>query len=282
VGAGAPTVSPVLVPTTVKNTLTDCTTGIYAGEQVNATVVQAVITNTSTSAPIALYTDGTATGSYSQLTISGHQTGVKSYSGGAHSLLKTSILGFGNYGVLVGQGGIVTLGCSTFENGNSISSTLGTVIRYVRAMTPRLSGLPDVCAENNYWGEPTPPASKFSTFVDYTPWLSGSPPLMQAGSEFATRATAPRPFRAAPNPFAGSLTFDFAIPDGPNLPVRLEVFDVAGRLIWDMLDPAMAGGEHALEWHGRTEDNREVGAGIFFARLRLGNQVQLLKLVKVR
>jgi hypothetical protein len=71
---------------------------------------------------------------------------------------------------------------------------------------------------------------------------------------------------AAPNPFRErtDIRFSLAAPVG----VRLDVHDVAGRLVRRLVDgSSLAPGLHASVWDGRDERGRAVPAGIYFVRL---------------
>ena len=52
--------------------------------------------------------------------------------------------------------------------------------------------------------------------------------------------------------------------------VRLDVFDVQGRLVIRLADEAKIGGLHTATWDGRHADGRELPAGIYLRRLTLG------------
>lgn len=85
----------------------------------------------------------------------------------------------------------------------------------------------------------------------------------------------------APNPFRASAQVQFALDaDGP---VRVEVFDVAGRRIRTLADgDVLPRGEHALAWDGRDERGETRGAGIYFVRVATPEQVVVVRAVRVR
>jgi len=74
---------------------------------------------------------------------------------------------------------------------------------------------------------------------------------------------------ASPNPFSGSNVLRFALPAAG--PVRLEVFDTAGRLVRTVLDAMFPPGEHQAVWDGADEQGRSVESGVYFYRLRAGS-----------
>lgn len=90
----------------------------------------------------------------------------------------------------------------------------------------------------------------------------------------------PLPLAASPNPFNPRTTIRFELlQDGP---VRLDVFDLAGRLVATLVDEGMSQGSHEVEWDGRDASGREVGSGFFLGRLESGGMVESVRLGLVR
>ncbi len=85
------------------------------------------------------------------------------------------------------------------------------------------------------------------------------------------RAEAARPgFWLAPNvpnPFEHATTFRFALPE--RSPVRLEVYDLAGRVV-RRFEGTYEAGEHTLSWDRTDASGSPVRAGVHFVRLRAG------------
>ena len=76
----------------------------------------------------------------------------------------------------------------------------------------------------------------------------------------------PRTFAFAqnsPNPFHGSTTFSFAIPERTG--VKLTVYDAAGRVVTRLVDDTRAPGVYQVPW---TENG--LASGVYFARLKAG------------
>jgi hypothetical protein len=75
-----------------------------------------------------------------------------------------------------------------------------------------------------------------------------------------------------PNPFNPSTTITFDLPG--DVPARLRIFDVSGRLVDVLLDDqAPIPGRHEVVWRGRDLSGRAVPAGIYLYRLEAGAQV---------
>ncbi len=73
-------------------------------------------------------------------------------------------------------------------------------------------------------------------------------------------------FQNVPNPFTGSTSISYMLPAaGGN--VKLEVFDVTGRLVARLVGETQAGGMHSVTWSGHDQTGRDVPTGVYFYRL---------------
>jgi YVTN family beta-propeller protein len=78
---------------------------------------------------------------------------------------------------------------------------------------------------------------------------------------------APRSFdRVFPNPFRDETSLRFHV-EGSLANVRIEVFDVTGRRVRDLLDRDLTRGTHVVGWDSRDQNGRPVASGAYFARL---------------
>jgi Domain of unknown function (DUF1929)/FlgD Ig-like domain/Galactose oxidase, central domain len=96
------------------------------------------------------------------------------------------------------------------------------------------------------------------------------------GTTSPARNTAARPPPAVfalsqnePNPFGEGTLIRFALPVKSQ--VKLEVFDVHGRRVKTLASGEWAAGHHALEWNGRDDHGRRVGAGVYLYRMEAGS-----------
>jgi hypothetical protein len=83
-----------------------------------------------------------------------------------------------------------------------------------------------------------------------------------------------------PNPFNPSTTIAFDLPAAG--PLRLSVFDVAGRLVRTLVDDSMPQGSHKTVWDGRDSSGREVGSGSYLARLEFWGKVETIRMGLIR
>ena len=83
-----------------------------------------------------------------------------------------------------------------------------------------------------------------------------------------------------PNPFNPTTTIRFQLPsDGP---VRLEVFDVNGRLVSRLKHESMTAGLHEVTWNGTGTRGNPLASGVYFYRLAFGTDRLSGRLVLLR
>jgi hypothetical protein len=75
---------------------------------------------------------------------------------------------------------------------------------------------------------------------------------------------------AAPNPVMERARFEFALPQPAT--VRLELFDLNGRLVRTLTEGRFEAGRHQVPWDGTGRDGARLGAGLFWARLETGGR----------
>lgn len=82
---------------------------------------------------------------------------------------------------------------------------------------------------------------------------------------------------AAPNPFSGRTTIRFET--AARGPVRLDLYDIAGRHVRTLVDAVLEAEAHQAVWNGRDDRGATVAAGIYFMRLQSGSDVKTGRLV---
>jgi flagellar hook assembly protein FlgD len=85
---------------------------------------------------------------------------------------------------------------------------------------------------------------------------------------------------AQPNPFAAATTFEARLATGAD-EARLTIYDALGRSVATLTDGPLAAGRHRLQWDGRTTGGEPAPAGVYFARLNVGNRVSIQKVVRL-
>ena len=68
-----------------------------------------------------------------------------------------------------------------------------------------------------------------------------------------------------PNPFNPSTTISFYLPDAS--PVKLDVYNLRGGLVVNLLDTVLQGGEHSVLWDGANSNGNQVASNVYICRL---------------
>jgi hypothetical protein len=84
-----------------------------------------------------------------------------------------------------------------------------------------------------------------------------------------------RLYSAGPNPFSSRTTIRFAIRN--ESPVRLTVYDVAGREVETLVDGARSAGEHTVTW-----DAHGLPSGVYFYRITVAGFAETKKVIVAR
>ena len=84
-----------------------------------------------------------------------------------------------------------------------------------------------------------------------------------------------------PNPFHPSTTILYEVRPVQGLvaPVKLDVYDIHGRLVRNLVNAERAAGTYTVRWDGRDSRGSRVGSGIFLFRLQSGHDVSFKKAV---
>jgi|GEM_PF-6106582 len=83
-----------------------------------------------------------------------------------------------------------------------------------------------------------------------------------------------------PNPFNPETTIKFGLPE--NAQVRLTIYDLQGRQVWQYGNTMSAAGWHTIKWNGRDAHGALVSTGMYFYRLQAGDFVQVRKMTLLR
>jgi hypothetical protein len=103
------------------------------------------------------------------------------------------------------------------------------------------------------------------TAVDDTPIFLGRTMLLQN----------------SPNPFNPRTTIPFSIGQ-PEEHVRLDIYNVAGRLVRTLVNGPLPAGSHKIIWDGTDAQHRAVASGVYVYLLETRNFYNRRKLVLVR
>lgn len=83
-----------------------------------------------------------------------------------------------------------------------------------------------------------------------------------------------------PNPFNPMTTISFDLPAASS--VRLQLLDVAGRVVRELVHEDMGPGTHKVQWDGRDDQGVKVASGVYLYRIKAGSFSETRKLVLVQ
>lgn len=94
------------------------------------------------------------------------------------------------------------------------------------------------------------------------------------------RVPAPVALRSRPNPFSSSTRVSFTTEHRGN--VRVNVYDVRGRLVRSLSDGFHPAGEHVVQWDGLTNSGSPTPSGVYFVRVDAGGSRLTERLVRLQ
>jgi len=80
-----------------------------------------------------------------------------------------------------------------------------------------------------------------------------------------------------PNPFNPSTTIRYAVPSETS--VKVQIFDVTGKLVTTLVDGKQQPGIHQIEWTGKDSNGSRVATGVYFYKMTAGSFVQTKKML---
>lgn len=89
-----------------------------------------------------------------------------------------------------------------------------------------------------------------------------------------------RGIRVTPNPFNPRAAIAFSL--GQAQHVRIQVYDIRGRLVDEVADMDFGAGDHAVEWAGSDATGQDAPSGEYFFRIVIGGEVKTRKAMLLR
>jgi FlgD Ig-like domain/Doubled CXXCH motif (Paired_CXXCH_1)/Cytochrome c554 and c-prime len=101
--------------------------------------------------------------------------------------------------------------------------------------------------------------------------------VKQTGSEVPTEFALDQNY---PNPFNPTTTIRFSLPTDQQ--VKLEVYDVIGRLVKTIVNKDVAAGQYEVSWDGKDNNNMQVTSGMYLYRLQAGSYSSMKKMILLK
>jgi len=124
-------------------------------------------------------------------------------------------------------------------------------------------------------------ADALSSLTSLREILEYNPDLTDVDNE--NTAALPFEFRVHqnyPNPFNPTTTFRYALP--VRCEVEVAIFNVLGRRVATLVSETQSAGEHTVVWNSTDDKGRSVASGVYFYRVRAGDDVQSRKMMLLK
>jgi len=83
-----------------------------------------------------------------------------------------------------------------------------------------------------------------------------------------------------PNPFNPSTTIEYTLPIATH--IKIEIFDVLGKKVANLVDLDQKAGLHSIIWNGRDEHGNSVGSGVYFYKVSTPEYAQIMKMILIK
>ena len=83
-----------------------------------------------------------------------------------------------------------------------------------------------------------------------------------------------------PNPFNPTTTIKYQVKEASD--IAIEVYNVRGQKIKTLVNDNLPAGEYEVKWNGNDDNGSSVASGIYFYKLRSGNDSQTKKMVLMK
>ncbi|MCE5272953.1 Ig-like domain-containing protein [bacterium] len=115
--------------------------------------------------------------------------------------------------------------------------------------------------------------------------LNAEGQTLKAGVSLDGVAALPRAFsleQNCPNPFNPSTSISFSLPEGPQVQVRLSVYNLRGQLLKVLVNETRDPGSYQVTWDGRDERGRAAPSGVYFYRMEAGDFARMRKMILLK
>ncbi len=83
-----------------------------------------------------------------------------------------------------------------------------------------------------------------------------------------------------PNPFNPETKIRFSLAEKND--VTLKIFNVRGQLVRTLVNGKLDQGPHEIDWRGKNENDKPVGSGVYFYKLKIGNDHFIKKMLLLK
>ena len=84
-----------------------------------------------------------------------------------------------------------------------------------------------------------------------------------------------------PNPFNPTTTISFSVAQTSSF-VILDIYNLKGQKVKTLISDQLSTGKHSVVWDSRDDNDRQVGSGIYFYKLKSGNYQKVRKMILLK
>ena len=90
----------------------------------------------------------------------------------------------------------------------------------------------------------------------------------------------PNPFKPSGAGRGPATTIEFLITEGNK--ISLSIYNIRGQLVKTLINSYLDRGKHQISWNGKNESGQSVSSGIYYCRLKSGNQETVRKMILIK
>ncbi len=83
-----------------------------------------------------------------------------------------------------------------------------------------------------------------------------------------------------PNPFNPTTTISYSLPEEGN--VCIEVYNIKGQKVKQLINEHKESGHHTIKWNGTDENNKNVGSGVYFYKIKTKKSSLINKMIMLK
>jgi len=83
-----------------------------------------------------------------------------------------------------------------------------------------------------------------------------------------------------PNPFNPTTTISYSVRE--NTPVSIEIYNVKGQKVRNLVKSVKEAGEHTVVWNGTDDNGRAVSSGVYYFKMNAGKYSSTKKMIMMK
>ena len=109
--------------------------------------------------------------------------------------------------------------------------------------------------------------------IDFSPFVSMQPETIPQPEIYLTNY---------PNPFNPETTISFSLTTEITEDTEIVIYNVKGQKVKTLINEILPAGEHSVVWDGTDDNNRQVGSGVYFYKMKAGSLTYTKKMILLK